>query len=141
MVARYSGSSVVYYGLVLCLIGLDRETVGGDRTIRVIAHDNGLLLQNTATATVHLTVNDVNDHAPSFQDPSPVFYVRENAPATTQVGNITAIDADADENAVVGYRFQLDAQLQTEFDAMPFEILSTGLLTTTDSLDREVRDR
>ena len=122
---------------VLCdtVPGLDRETGDSQRYLSIIAHDHGTI-ENTATATLLLTVLDVNDNEPKFTDLNPLFYVNEGVPVTSYVGNVTATDADAEENAIVLFRMHPVYE-----GRVPFKVITDGVIKTNGTLDREARDR
>lgn len=114
---------------------MDRENGGSQRYLSVVAYDHGTM-SNTATATILLTVLDVNDNPPVFVDIAPVFYVSEGVPLTSYVGNVTAMDADEEENAIVLY------SLHPAYDGqVPFKVITDGVIKTNGTLDREKRDR
>ena len=85
----------------------------------------------SAETTILLTLLDVNDHAPEFdQDSLQSFTVDENSAEGTLVGNITATDPDKAENGTVRYKltrcshvFQLGER--------------SGLLTVKSDIDYE----
>lgn len=79
-------------GGVRLLRPLDREAPGGARTLaRILAVDRGTP-PLTSTATLTLTVLDVNDCAPTLLPPT-VFHVPEGTPATF-LGLLRATDRD-----------------------------------------------
>ncbi|XP_046739792.1 cadherin-related tumor suppressor [Diprion similis] len=83
---------------------LDREIVA-KYEILVIARDQGTPPQSS-TATVLLTLEDVNDNAPIFYPQRYLFPVPEDASRGTFIGRVTATDADARENAQVRYSIE-----------------------------------
>ena len=72
----------------------DRENVSVI-DIEVVAIDNGLV-PLTGSATVRVYIQDVNDHAPIFNETLYVANVTENAPNDTLVTIVLARDADAE---------------------------------------------
>ncbi|XP_032741307.1 protocadherin alpha-2-like [Rattus rattus] len=89
-----------YYSLVLDS-ALDRETTA-EYKVMVTARDGGSpSLQ--ATATVSVEVADVNDNAPLFAQPEYTVFVKENNPPGAHIFTVSAVDADAQENALVSY--------------------------------------
>ena len=117
------------------VLGLDREAEGSHRHLRIIAHDHGAN-EKTATTTLLLTILDVNDNVPEFTDLNPLFYVSEGAPVTSYVGNVTATDDDAEENAIVLFRMHPVYE-----GRVPFKVITDGVIKTNGTLDREARDR
>lgn len=80
---------------------LDRETTAEYKVV-VTARDGGSpSLQ--ATATVSVEVADVNDNAPLFAQPEYTVFVKENNPPGAHIFSVSAVDADAQENALVSY--------------------------------------
>ena len=57
----------------------------------------------TVNTTLVLIVNDINDHAPQFNNDSYVFNLLENTPTTpaTPIGHVEASDGDSGNNAEV----------------------------------------
>lgn len=103
--------------IVVALKQLDRE-VQSLYVLTVTASDTVF----TATASVTITVSDVNDNSPTFTRAFYSFEVRENADIGATVARVTALDADEGENAQVSYEmlsnwgrevFQLDSVLGT----------------------------
>ncbi|XP_046590882.1 cadherin-related tumor suppressor [Neodiprion lecontei] len=91
-------------GQLTTKIFLDREMVA-KYEILVIARDQGTPPQSS-TATVLLTLEDVNDNAPIFYPQRYLFPVPEDASGGTFIGRVTATDADARENAQVRYSIE-----------------------------------
>ncbi|KAL4230607.1 Protocadherin Fat 4 [Mactra antiquata] len=107
---------------------LDRETIPF-YTIRILAKDTGPQ-PLTSTATVSLTVTDINDNSPVFYPKQYYATVLEGLAKGTIVVKVTAIDADIDENGKVTYSF-------ASSDFGNFEIeQSTGLIRTTRVLQK-----
>uniref|UniRef100_A0ABZ3NN59 Protocadherin alpha 3 n=2 Tax=Rattus norvegicus TaxID=10116 RepID=A0ABZ3NN59_RAT len=89
-----------YYSLVLDS-ALDRETTA-DFKVVVTARDRGSpSLWDTASVSVE--VADVNDNAPAFAQPEYTVFVKENNPPGAHIFTVSAVDADAQENALVSY--------------------------------------
>ncbi|XP_053958053.1 cadherin-related tumor suppressor-like [Anastrepha ludens] len=84
---------------------LDRETIA-HYEIFVIARDQGAPPQS-ATATVYLNVEDVNDNSPTFY-PSHYFYaLPDDAGDNNQpLLKVTASDRDAGDNALITYQLE-----------------------------------
>ncbi|CAO2593779.1 Protocadherin alpha-C2 [Lemmus lemmus] len=89
-----------YYSLVLDS-ALDRETTP-DYKVVVTARDGGSP-SLWATASVSVEVADVNDNAPTFAQPEYTVFVKENNPPGAHIFTVSAMDADAQENALVSY--------------------------------------
>ncbi|KAL3071735.1 hypothetical protein niasHT_035636 [Heterodera trifolii] len=100
---------------------LDRENVS-KLVLPLIARDRGIPRPLSARSLIEVIVEDVNDNAPNFEFSSYDFYVPENSPVGTLVGELSADDADSAENARIEFRifggsdaksFELDRE-QTE---------------------------
>lgn len=110
---------------------LDRETIAAYSLI-VAAIDTGSPPE-TGTATVKITVTDVNDNGPIFEPAQPVGYILENEAPGKTVMTLSARDSDLPPNgapfkySIVGgvyqHLFSLDSQ--------------TGVVTAKQPLDRE----
>ncbi|RLU20895.1 hypothetical protein DMN91_007509 [Ooceraea biroi] len=91
-------------GQLTTKIALDRETVA-EYKILVIAKDQGTPVQSS-TATVVLTLEDINDNSPIFYPWKYLMLVPENSARGTTIGKVTATDADARENAQIRYSLE-----------------------------------
>ncbi|XP_041357721.1 protocadherin beta-13-like [Gigantopelta aegis] len=102
---------------------------------KVLAVDHGSV-RLTATATVIITIKDVNDNPPVFSES--IFYmsVPEGSPLGTPVGRLNASDGDENENAIL--MFQRDPFTDPK---MPFVVYADGAVKTGDNLDRELQSR
>ena len=80
---------------------LDRET-HPQYSFRVRAEDQGTP-RRSATASVEVTVRDVNDNAPLFDPKTYSVRVSEEDPPGTLVAALNAVDSDESENARVTY--------------------------------------
>lgn len=86
----------------------------------------------TGTATVQLTIRDVNDNSPTFLQAVHGFKVHENQPTGTNVATMRASDLDEGRNA------EFDFKIAPEYaDKVPFILFSDGLLKANKMLDRE----
>jgi hypothetical protein len=82
------------------------------------------------SATVNITVTDVNDNPPLLGSSIFKGFVRENVPINTEVLRVNVTDNDL--ITVVRYSLAGD-------DSSPFSIDSTGVITTNDIIDYEVK--
>ncbi|MBN3310636.1 FAT4 protein, partial [Amia calva] len=89
-----------YYSLVI-ESGLDREQVS-EYNITVTATDEGFPPLST-TRTLHLSVSDVNDNSPAFDQQSYTAYVTENNSAGSSICSVSATDSDWQQNGSVSY--------------------------------------
>ena len=81
----------------------------------IIARDRGQPPLSTKTL-LNISLEDVNDNAPQFQQPSYDLWIAENSPVGTIVGSLLATDADAGANADIQFKIFSGA------DAKFFEI-------------------
>ena len=99
----------------------------------VIAQDGGTPPRNS-TASVNISIEDVNNHAPRFDLVQYTISILENTTVGTLVGVITASDPDA---ASITYILTVNSY---DDDGFPLFSLDneTGVLVTTAPLDREL---
>ncbi|XP_072533494.1 cadherin-23 [Salminus brasiliensis] len=113
---------------------LDRE-MKSEYILIVRAVDGGVgPLQKTGIATVNITILDINDNAPIWQDEPYLANVVEMSPINTDVISVLALDPDNGENGTVMYSIS---------PANPFYIINnrTGKIRTSGAvLDRESLD-
>ena len=121
-------------GLILCNRELDREKIS-EYQIKVVAFDRGSP-SLSSTATVLLTVEDLNDNPPRFTRLYSV-NVTENTPYGTELLTVSINDRDTPENANVS--FSLTAEDSGGEDTFAIDPLS-GLVTVRGQLDREVQE-
>uniref|UniRef100_A0A8C2WFB3 Cadherin domain-containing protein n=1 Tax=Cyclopterus lumpus TaxID=8103 RepID=A0A8C2WFB3_CYCLU len=108
---------------------LDRET-NPNLSLKLIAVDGGSP-QRSGTVNIDITVLDVNDNAPLFNQSVYKATVLENSPRDTYVTIVNASDADFGLNSIVTYYFsELNSGLNNVFtvDEKTGTILITGLI-------------
>ncbi|NXG28840.1 CAD23 protein, partial [Dromaius novaehollandiae] len=120
-------------GVVRTVVSLDRETTAS-YTLILEAIDNGPAgNRRTGTATVYITVLDVNDNRPIFLQSSYEVSVPEDVPAASSIVQARATDADEGINGRVWYRI-VKGNEHNNFRINP----STGLVMRgVRPLDRE----
>uniref|UniRef100_A0A9J8AIV3 Protocadherin-16 n=1 Tax=Cyprinus carpio carpio TaxID=630221 RepID=A0A9J8AIV3_CYPCA len=100
--------------------------------LTVLATSGNGQLKKTGSATVRVTVMDENDNTPRFTQERSFLAVRENLPAGTGFGRVSASDRDAGLNGRLSYRLlHLDRHFQINSH--------TGEISTKLSLDRELQ--
>uniref|UniRef100_A0A672QNN4 Protocadherin-16 n=1 Tax=Sinocyclocheilus grahami TaxID=75366 RepID=A0A672QNN4_SINGR len=98
--------------------------------LTVLATSGSSQMGKTGSATVRVSVTDENDNSPRFSQERVFLAVRENLPAGTGFGRVSATDRDAGLNSRLTYRL-----LHTD---RYFQINSqTGEISTRAALDRE----
>ena len=111
---------------------LDRERKA-QYNITVVATDSGLQPRST-TATMSVTLLDVNDNHPRLDPANIETCIPEDADMNFVVTQLSVIDGDAGLNGVITYEI-------VRSDPVPFAIgLEDGIIMPTDDLDREERD-
>lgn len=115
-------------GRVTTKTKLDREAMP-NCVIRVIARDQGVP-PISATATINLELQDVNDNSPEIYPRQYFVTVPEGMKKGSPVTQVTATDRDEGENAVISYEI-------TEGDDGTFEIeKTTGVIRLASKLSR-----
>uniref|UniRef100_A0A4W5RWR0 Cadherin domain-containing protein n=1 Tax=Hucho hucho TaxID=62062 RepID=A0A4W5RWR0_9TELE len=89
-----------YYSLVTTS-ELDREIIS-DYNITITATDEGTP-PLSSSKTIHLSVSDVNDNPPAFEEQSYSAYVTENNKPGSSMCSVTARDPDWRQNGTVVY--------------------------------------
>lgn len=90
-------------GLVKVRVRPDREAMAKYMLIVEVNDQGKDPGPRSATATVHITVEDENDNYPQFTEKRYVVQVPENVPVNTQVAKVEATDKDENNNAKVIY--------------------------------------
>lgn len=85
-------------------ITLDRETVS-EYQIQVIGRDQGIP-QQSSTATVFVSVQDVNDNSPVFYPAQYFGAVDEGTPVGSSLLKVMATDRDDGDNAIISYNLE-----------------------------------
>ncbi|XP_053542748.1 protocadherin beta-16 isoform X13 [Ictalurus punctatus] len=93
--------SIKNYFTLLTSSTLDREKEA-DYNITITATDGGSPTLSTSM-TIHLSVSDVNDNPPVFEQQSYTAYVMENNKPGTSISSVTARDPDWRQNGTVLY--------------------------------------
>uniref|UniRef100_A0A673NB94 Protocadherin-16 n=1 Tax=Sinocyclocheilus rhinocerous TaxID=307959 RepID=A0A673NB94_9TELE len=100
--------------------------------LTVLATSGNGQLKKTGSATVRVSVMDENDNTPRFIQERAFLAVRENLPAGTGFGRVSASDRDAGLNGRLSYRL---LHLNRHFQINSH----TGEISTKLSLDRELQ--
>ncbi|XP_062613103.1 protocadherin-11 X-linked-like [Saccostrea cucullata] len=118
-------------GVLILNQALDRE-VQNQVSFYVFATDSGNV-PLTGTATVIITVKDMNDNTPTYPESVWKFAVPENLDSPKVVGFVTAFDKDEGINSEVRHYLMSSSG----HESPPFEMKENGTLMVTRSLDRE----
>ncbi|XP_057179691.1 cadherin EGF LAG seven-pass G-type receptor 1 isoform X2 [Triplophysa rosa] len=120
-------------GLVKIRLRPDRETMDQYQLI-VETNDQGKDPgPRSATATVHITVEDENDNYPQFSEKRYVVQVPENVAVNTEVARVKATDRDEGNNAKVHYSI-ISGNVKGQF----FIHTPTGAIDIINPLDYEM---
>ena len=112
-------------GIIKTTTSIDREATPTVGDLVVVAEDSS----KSSTATVHITVIDINDNAPIFADPLYQFSIPHNQDVGVSIAKVASIDMDSSENAVTTY------SLSSVPEGAPFSVNSTaGYIYLTSSL-------
>ncbi|XP_077433244.1 protocadherin gamma-A9-like isoform X28 [Vanacampus margaritifer] len=127
--------SIKNYYFLVTTGQLDRELVS-DYNITISATDEGSPSQSSLK-TVHLTVGDINDNPPVFEEQSYNAYVGENNKAGSTLCSVSARDPDWRQNGTVIYSL-----LPTEVNGAPVSSYvsvngDTGVIHAVRSFDYE----
>uniref|UniRef100_A0A2K5HVT3 Protocadherin-16 n=1 Tax=Colobus angolensis palliatus TaxID=336983 RepID=A0A2K5HVT3_COLAP len=109
---------------------LDREQ-RAEHVLTVVASDHGSP-PRSATQVLTVSVVDVNDEAPTFQQQEYSVLLRENSPPGTSLLTLRATDPDLGANGQVTYGGVSSGSFSLDPD--------TGVLTTLRALDREEQE-
>ncbi|TRY99245.1 hypothetical protein DNTS_022810, partial [Danionella cerebrum] len=118
-------------GSLSILKSLDREEQES-YNLTIVAEDHGMP-QHSTTQVLSVQVIDVNDEAPWFEHSEYETQIRENQPAGTSIIKVSASDRDHGTNGLVTY----GGISEEGFTINP----ETGVISVTQVLDRELRDR
>ena len=113
-------------GKIILTSDLDYETTQ-TYTLTVTASDRGSP-PKTATVAVVITVTDVNDNSPECTPSTHYATLREDAVSGTFVVDASCSDKDSGVNGQITYSIP---------SGSPFQVNSTGTLTTSGTLDYE----
>lgn len=118
-------------GLVRTNVVFDREKTPGF-IFHVIAFDGGSPAFS-ATSTVSVKIDDVNDNTPEFAEKLFIFIVEENTKLGSSIGSLVAFDRDEGDNGKVVFSSGSDTA------SSPFVLYSDGKIKTAKHIDREQR--
>ena len=122
-------------GVIKANYAFDREQTA-QYNFHVIATDHGIPAR-TSTAEVLVSVLDENDQPPQFTKPVFLFYVLENQPSGTPVGNLTITDADLGKASQNIFSFLPNTDAEYYFSLDP----RTGQIKTRREFDRELQSK
>ncbi|KAM3613348.1 uncharacterized protein V6R79_024569 [Siganus canaliculatus] len=129
---QHSGADGTKFAVMILQKPLDRE-LKPRLSLKLIAVDGGTP-QKSGTVNIEITVLDVNDNAPVFNQSLYSATVVENAPVGTYITTVNATDADSGSNGLVTYSFSNVKGKTGEI----FEIdSSSGRISVADNIDFE----
>uniref|UniRef100_A0A8C2GGG7 FAT atypical cadherin 3a n=1 Tax=Cyprinus carpio TaxID=7962 RepID=A0A8C2GGG7_CYPCA len=122
-------------GVISVIAALDYET---SPSHKLIIRATDCLTGARAEVDVEVTVLDVNDNPPVFEQPSYKAVISESAMIGTAALQVLATDSDSEKNAAIRYQIIPDRPNSTDH----FHIdSSSGLILTARSLDHETIQR
>ncbi|KAH3829989.1 hypothetical protein DPMN_103223 [Dreissena polymorpha] len=120
-------------GEILANRKFDKEAPDGQGlSLTVYARDQGNPVLS-GSASVLVTIQDVNDEKPVFDQAHFRFWIDENRPADETVGKLSATDKDLGSNAVTRFTMKPNGS------NIPFVVIEDGSIKTNRELDREDR--
>ncbi|XP_062620119.1 protein dachsous-like [Saccostrea cucullata] len=105
---------------------MDRESGDGTITIKVSAYDKESGKPSTSTATVFLTLLDINDMAPEFQPPKYAFPLSIGLTVGDIIGQVMAKDGDEKNTPNSAITYKLEQSLSSSMFSINN---STGVIT------------
>ncbi len=122
-------------GLITALLSFDREVIE-QVDFYVTAMDRGAGDSALySMVLVSVTITDLDDEAPTFQQNKYIFSVPENLAEMTEVGKVTAVDEDLEPFR--SFTYHLDGK-NSDIDKFMIDP-DTGYIFTKASLDRETK--
>uniref|UniRef100_A0A3B4YUM0 Cadherin domain-containing protein n=1 Tax=Seriola lalandi dorsalis TaxID=1841481 RepID=A0A3B4YUM0_SERLL len=132
---QQSNADGIRFAVMILQKPLDRE-LKPHLSLKMIAVDGGTP-QRSGTVNIEITVLDINDNRPVFNQSLYTATVTENAAIGTYITTVNASDADSGSNGLVTYTFSNVKGKSGEI----FEIDSfTGKITVAENIDFE-KDR
>ncbi|BFZ24411.1 hypothetical protein BsWGS_27450 [Bradybaena similaris] len=121
-------------GVITSNTALDRERNASLR-FTIFATDGGEKAR-TGVAEIVISIKDVNDNSPHFNESKFEFSASEQAPINAGVGTLSAFDLDMGLNGEFDFYFGGSAAGEMP---LPFTVLKNGSIQITGSLDRETK--
>ncbi|KAM9774903.1 cadherin-7 isoform 1-T2 [Syngnathus typhle] len=95
----------------------------------------------SASATVSVSLSDINDNGPIFQHHLYTFAIPEDAAVGTTVGRVKAYDADIGVNAKMNYSLLADLEENATFSVHTDPLTQEGVILLAKLLDYETKRR
>ncbi|KAM7146507.1 cadherin-5 isoform 1-T2 [Macrochelys suwanniensis] len=115
---------------------LDRETQSTYEIVVKAKDSPGLHGGDSSTATVIITLSDINDNFPTFKQQSFHFKVPENVRVGSEVGRLKVEDIDEPQNRNTKYNF-VRGHYRDTFEIIPNAFTNEGIIKPKKSLDYE----
>ncbi|XP_015667005.1 cadherin-6 isoform X2 [Protobothrops mucrosquamatus] len=120
------------------LLNMDRENREQYQVVIQAKDMGGQMGGLSGTATVNITLTDVNDNPPRFPQSAYQFKIPESAPLNSPIGRIKANDADVGPNAEMEYNI-LDGDGSEMFGMTTDKETQEGIVIVKKALDFEKR--
>ncbi|XP_037549994.1 cadherin-7 [Nematolebias whitei] len=120
---------------------MDREARDEYLVVVQVKDMLGLSGGYSSSTTVTVSLTDVNDNGPTFQQYLYTFAVPENAPVGTTVGRVMAEDSDIGINARMTYSLKGNLEGSSTFIIETDQVTQEGVLLLAKPLDFESRRR
>ena len=124
-------------GTIYLASTLDREETE-ILVFEVVAADQDRNNSMSSSVEVNITIDDINDNYPTCSQDFYQFQILSNSPRNSLVGSIECSDADADNNAVLGYTITTPANAFAITDNGKITLQSGSNLNSSSSLLIEV---
>ncbi|XP_015832201.3 protocadherin gamma-A5 [Nothobranchius furzeri] len=129
---QHSNADGVRFAVMILQKALDRE-LNPQLSLKLIAADGGAP-QRSGTVNVEISVLDVNDNPPIFNQSMYKAAVLENAHIGTHITTVNASDSDSGSNGLITYSFSnVKGKAAETFQIDSF----SGRITVTDNIDYE----
>ncbi|XP_077365471.1 cadherin-7 isoform X1 [Festucalex cinctus] len=120
---------------------MDREAKEQYLVVVQVKDMLGLSGGYSASATVSVSLSDINDNGPIFQHHLYTFAIPEDAVVGTTVGRVKADDADIGVNAKMNYSLQVDLEENATFTVHTDPLTQEGVVLLAKPLDYETKRR
>lgn len=125
-------------GYITTSSSLDRETTDF-YALAITATDHGSFIQLSSTATLNVSVSDINDNAPAFDtNIYSALELPENSTVNTLIATVTATDADFGTNSDIIFSiFSGDSGNQFRIETVMMSLKFVGYVYVNKVLDYE----
>ncbi|KAM3860278.1 cadherin-7 [Diretmus argenteus] len=127
--------------IVTSWLNMDREAREQYLVVLQVKDMLGFSGGYSSSTTVTVSLTDVNDNGPTFQQHLYTFAIHEDAAVGTTVGKIMADDGDVGVNAMMTYSLEEDLEESTTFRIQTDPVTQEGVVLLAKPLDYESKRR